>query len=835
MIGKRQGASMTSRSPLQDAAWIWCGQLTVAPHQYVCFRKAFRMPAGWKSGKARFEIAADSDFIVWLNGIEIGRGQFSDWPQRKTFTLCDASRAVKPGGNLLAVLVYYRGANFSEHCAGKPGLIAALTCGTHKVLTDATWRCRPHPAFRSGPMARVTGQMGFTTEFDARKDLDWLASGVDNAHWPQAAVQAGATTGFWQELLPRPVPPLRIQSPVPVTLVVQGDFQRRAEADTVAKTMATDALVTRRHWDVFEAPINSSSTGYSPHVPTPTDFIRLPDDRWLTLKTPEAGTTGRFFIIDCGREEVGLLTFRVDAPAGTILDIGYGEHLDDGRVRTAISGRNFADRYICRGGDQAFTLPFRRLGARYLEIHVSNCQSPLRFNYIGLKPTELPVTMTGAFRSSDALADETWHTGRRTLHLCMHEHYEDCPWREQALYAFDSRNQALYGYYAFGNYDFAAASFDLLGRGYHPTDGFLELCAPARVGYAKGDTFIHTNIPIFTLVWIVAVAEHWLYSGRPVLFDRFAERIAEILARIETLRHAGSGLFQLPDVPGIWHFYEWEDGLAGVLGNEKPGDRVDAPFNLFLHEALGCCAWMLAQHGQYAASTAMREQQAALGSAIHKAFWDPKHRLFASYIKSGQRQHYAELVQALVLKAGLASSAQAASMLCSLQRPGLVPMTLSTRLYQVLGLMNQGPAARQWVANTIRDQWSHMVLTGATSFWETILAGNDFDAAGSLCHGWSALPVYYYQAWVLGVRPLEPGFERFIINPYPAHFAYAAGTIPTPAGPIAMRWESTSRGLVVEASGPAGLIPVVAAYPEAPIAKATYNGRKQKVVPAATV
>lgn len=38
----------------------------------------------------------------------------------------------------------------------------------------------------------------------------------------------------------------------------------------------------------------------------------------------------------------------------------------------------------------------------------------------------------------------------------MHEHYEDYPWREQALYAFDSRNQALYGYYAFGNYDFAA-------------------------------------------------------------------------------------------------------------------------------------------------------------------------------------------------------------------------------------------------------------------------------------------------------------------------------------------------------------------------------------------
>ena len=61
----------------------------------------------------------------------------------------------------------------------------------------------------------------------------------------------------------------------------------------------------------------------------------------------------------------------------------------------------------------------------------------------------------------------------------MHEHYEDCPWREQALYAYDSRNQMLYGYYVWGNYDFAATSLDLLGRGIR-SDGMLELCAPAK-------------------------------------------------------------------------------------------------------------------------------------------------------------------------------------------------------------------------------------------------------------------------------------------------------------------------------------------------------------------
>jgi len=49
------------------------------------------------------------------------------------------------------------------------------------------------------------------------------------------------------------------------------------------------------------------------------------------------------------------------------------------------------------------------------------------------------------------------------------------------------------------------------------------------------------------------------------------------------------------------------------------------------------------------------------------------------------------------------------------------------------------------VLSEIRDTYRIMVEAGSTAAWETIDGAAAFDNAGSLCHGWSAIPVYYYQ------------------------------------------------------------------------------------------
>lgn len=81
-----------------------------------------------------------------------------------------------------------------------------------------------------------------------------------------------------------------------------------------------------------------------------------------------------------------------------------------------------------------------------------------------------------------------------------------------------------------------------------------------------------------------------------------------------------------------------------------------------------------------------------------------------------------------------------------------------------------------------------MLYSGATSFWETELGQADFDYAGSLCHGWSAIPAYFFGAYMLGVKPLSPGFKTFAVEPVAGKIHQVSGSVPTPYGDIKVSW-----------------------------------------------
>ena len=81
-------------------------------------------------------------------------------------------------------------------------------------------------------------------------------------------------------------------------------------------------------------------------------------------------------------------------------------------------------------------------------------------------------------------------------------------------------------------------------------------------------------------------------------------------------------------------------------------------------------------------------------------------------------------------------------------RPLALDLTDPASFSEYQALLEPSDRYLPLVLDDIARQWGAMAFSGATSVWETALGAEDFHRAGSLCHGWSAVPIFAYcRAW----------------------------------------------------------------------------------------
>jgi len=782
-----------------NACWIWPEQ-ALEPNQYVQFRHEFSTPT--VNEKSFLYISTDTAYSLWINGNFIHCAQFHTWPGERMYDSLNIGEYLRPGRNVMCILSYYQGTNSQQYIKAEPGLIYALAADGKNIVSGVDTLYRLARGYRTTGLPQITPQLPFTFEFDGRCEDNWLSPDYfADLSWCKMRTKGNTLTGKILHMTARPVKNLRIKNRIPFRIAAQGIFVRRESSKSVAELMYNDFLSTRLPDEIFES--SPSVNGAEPVI------IKQVLD-----------ADGVYIMLDCGREEVGLFEIDIDCKEGTVIDITYGEHVDDLRVRSTIANRRFfANRYIAKTGRQIFTYYFTRFACRYIQLHISKMENRCILYYAGLRSVEYPIEIKGSFNSTCSLQNKIYDTAVRTLHLCMHEHYEDCAWREQALYANDSRNEALSGYYCFGDYEFPAASFELLGRGLKP-DGFMELCAPADLS---------STIPCYSMIWILALADHLRYSGS----FTFARKLYPIACKmiVSWLSGLRDGLLASPTGPRYWHFYDWAPGLDGIVDNdcyhfdELTSVRYDAPLNLLLALALDSAAELSHYCGNPRNKTLFKTHSEALKAKIKTAFYEDKKNLFITYIGDKvDKYHYAQLTQALALLGGLCSGEQANLIRDELieKKRQLVETTLGASLYKYETLLDAGSPFTEKAFAEINTNWSSMLFQGATSFWETLHGAQDFSLAGSLCHGWSAIPVYLYGAYILGIKPLTPGFAKFSVKPVGTTCPSYAGRVPTPSGPIDVSWFRHKEEFFGEIKFPSSIKPVISPDIESCIKIAMY-------------
>lgn len=742
----------------KDSRWIWGDDTRYEENHWLNIRRVFHISKVCQQTK--FLISVDTDYILWLNGKFVNMGQFSDLPKEKHYDILDVTKFLSPGKNVLAVLAYYQGVGTAKYAKGKAGLIFSLCNGTNTIVSNSLCSVRTSIAYQNGPMPLVTKQLGPTICYNASRDDGWHAVDYDDSKWPAAIELAGPTDGYWESLLPRPLPKLLLRH-IRGTVVDCGNLRVTKTGGTVAMEMSLTELISE----------SSSALASAAAVNNMTDCC---------LDPPSAIYDGRFILFDLGEENAGYFEIELDATAGTIVDIAHGEHIYDGRVRCRIKDRNFADRYICGTGRQKF-LMIRRLGCRYIELHLKNFSSPVKIYNVGLLQASYPIKTKTSFVCSDPLHEKIARVALKTALLCMHEHYEDTPWREQALYAMDARNQALCGYYLFGNYDFPAVSLRLLGKTMSQ-DGYLDICSPSNVPI---------TIPSFSMVWISAVRDHLLYSGDIEITREFWPQIKFMLDKYLS-EIDNSGLMATPRGQRYWNFYEWSEALLGEdidNGHYNLDLLHHSCLNLFLVEALNA-AWQLSQYIEDSDGLRFKNAAEKLQLEIRKLYLDNNFMLLSDCVQDSHSSGYSQLTQAMALCWDIFPPHDAEiGRRKLLNNKMLVPATLSMLSYVYNALAKDSNTCGEAVLENIKSIWGHMIDTGSMTFWETIKGAADFGGAGSLCHGWSIIPIYTYYAHVLGIKPASPGFQKFTIAPAACGLSSADGLVPTPKGLIKTSWQ----------------------------------------------
>ena len=484
----------------------------------------------------------------------------------------------------------------------------------------------------------------------------------------------------------------------------------------------------------------------------------------------KVGGGSNYALYDFGEEVTGMLSFRLSAPRGREIEIVHGEFLRNGRLPDhAIVGnpgnpRRVVDTFVADGASQ-YTHWFRRYGLRYLEFRWQGGD-------VAVEPPEILVTELGGLETpplgcSDPLFEKMHEISCRTLRCCLHEKYENCPWREQSICEYDARNQMLFGYPLWGNYDRAAAMLRLFGAA-EKDHGYLPAIAPSMSG---------TTIPMFTFAWMGAVCDHAWYSGDDTLLREQLPRIRRMLKKILAWRKGD--LYTIPEsLPGAWVWNYCEPGELEFRTNPP-----NAFYNLYLHEALTDLAKALRRLGDAAGAADYERTAAALAKAC-EAYWDEERGVYADSLASdGTREVFSGHVQALFLAQGLVPKDRVPRVIAAI-REGKVKMPeLSALRYLVKGVFEHGTDDdRRWMHGKIREIYGGMIAAGATTWWEAT-SGADYAESGSLCHGWSALPSWYIAEYILGVRPTSPGYATYEVKPRVPGVT-ASGRVMTPRGPI---------------------------------------------------
>lgn len=750
---------------------------------------------------AAFDITVDGRYVLFVNGAQVGRGPVRCSPTAQRYDSYDLAPFLRPGRNVVAVLVHTYGVDTAFHetvkglwrpTFGEGGLWAEGPL----FSTRQAWRCTESQAWVADA-PRVNHSLGFIEALDGnRLPADWTGLDFDDSGWDCARpliARGGGPESTYGGLVVRPFP----------TLVPRGVPQLRerpVRAERIVWVRGQDRHpelpITHR---LYEEPLHPLAEGAVVGLEA-----LLSGQGTAVVRTLEGRDTA--FTLDFGRILTGHPAFEIEALGGETVEIACAERLPgewepggaaaDARITPFRVLGNDAHlcRYVARPGVQRFER-FEWCAIRYMHVVVRDAPNGLTLRGLGATASHYPVEERGSFACADDLLTRLWSTGAYTLRQCMHDAWEDCPSREQRQWLGDVTVENLAAAAAFGpSAAPLTAKFLVQVAESQRPDGLTQMFAP-------GDHRENGNlIPDWTLQWILCARDHWDLTGDLETIDAIWPSIQKALAWFE--RQCGPrGL--VVDMP-YWHFMDW----AG-LGRQGEACALNAQFA----GALQAASTLALAVGFERAARAYADRAAAIIAALDASHWDEARGTWVDMVDPVAGAQDPRVSQHAVAAMALWGALSPERLRRALDRvtdparetrtpaPPVVPfgdpldvvegVVMANTFYghfvcEALARHGRVPTA----LDQIRRRFGPMLEAGATTLWEAM------SSFASLCHGFSASPTHFLSRHVLGVSPAAPGFGVVRFAPNLAGLDWAEGVVAAGQHDVTVRLDRDGDGFV---------------------------------------
>lgn len=385
--------------------------------------------------------------------------------------------------------------------------------------------------------------------------------------------------------------------------------------------------------------------------------------------------------------------------------------------------------------------------------------------------------------------------------------------RDRAVWEGDLSVAGPTVYYSSNATDYIKDSLELLGS-YQLQSGFVTGALSPNTalntsGLLPGQTTTYSAS--YSMYWVTNLADYYLYTGDSSFINQEWSAIASELAW-NAQQVNSQGLFVTDSNDGDdWHYYD--GAQIGAI----------ASFNMLYYQTLKAGAVLATAAGHADQATTYQAQANTLKNAINQYLFNTT--TGAYNISTTQTGAVPQDANALAVLYSVAPSSQANGILSSMtqnlkspygeldvSQPSsnggytqLISPFISS--YDLWARFQSGDTTD--AMNLLTNEWGHMATTTtgpSGTDWEQMAVDGTIGGGNvSAEHGWSTGSTTALSEYVLGVSPVQPGYQSWQIKPQPGTQPWAEGQVPTPHGTIAVQWgqNAVSQQFELQAQVPA--------------------------------